>query len=629
VETGLLPTDEQLLKEYFPRVIKPGSIDALMESLEKGDPTGEFTSLGNELRGFEEAQKRKGKTVAKGDRLAHIAKVLNTGNYQFISKPGAAKDRALMKVANEQSQFYENSADALISHIFDMTQAIEKRSFLGKQNLTRPQEMAKLDKVVRVIDRIDEITPDKRTEAEVTERSNLFERYNELYENLSSIDKDLENSVAAYVLEEIGANNPKTKELVHLIRARLTERGTHGIVGAVRDVGYMMTLGSPLSAITQIGDLTWSAYANGPLNTAAAIFSSLPHIFSKDKGLTKEFFDFSNSLGDFSKDGISNAGTQQILDKVLTASQLKRMDLFGKEVYMQAAVRKAKNMPRVKFASEKAYLFDGNKSRAGKAWDDIRSGNYSNENRDALFVLFNDLSQWQPISLSEMPAAYNTAGNMRIAYMLKSFNIKALNNIKREVMNDYNSGNTLGAAKSGMYLVAAMSLAGAGADEIKDWILGRDTEFSENVYDQLGSMFLMNRFTIERGLDQGKLLTSLVQGQMPPLRYMDFVIDDMGKWMFDRENFKFKSLQNIPVVGKIGYAHTDAGMNTNLDNRKRDLYEKIRENARSGSALYAAGVRKGVEAYNDIASDLGEERLKYKTLKNVRKKEVKKMREAA
>ncbi len=57
------------------------------------------------------------------------------------------------------------------------------------------------------------------------------------------------------------------------------------------------------------------------------------------------------------------------------------------------------------------------------------------------------------------------------------------------------------------------------------------------------------------------------------------------------------------------------------------MYEQIRDNTRGGSALYAAGVRKGVEAYNDIARELGEDVLKYKTLKNVRKKEAKKMRE--
>ena len=55
----------------------------------------------------------------------------------------------------------------------------------------------------------------------------------------------------------------------------------------------------------------------------------------------------------------------------------------------------------------------------------------------------------------------------------------------------------------------------------------------------------------------------------------------------------------------------------------------IRDNARGNQALYAGSVRIKLKSYNKLAGDLGEDRLGYKQLKNVRSKEKKKIREEA
>jgi len=387
-----------------------------------------------------------------------------------------------------------------------------------------------------------------------------------------------------------------------------------------------------MSALTQIGDIAWSLYANGVINTATTVFKAIPTMFGNNPRLTKDYFDFSQSLGDFSRRGIENIGTNRALDKILTYSGLKGMDLFGKEVLMQgAANRLGDKKKREALIEEKAYLFEGDKKRTKKALEAMGKKDFGND--DVRFLLFNELSQWQPISLSEMPAAYNTAGNARIFYMLKSFNIKALNNMHREIVGNWESGKKMQAAKNGVYLLTALSMMGAGSDELKDFIQGKDAgTFGDNVHDNLIKLFMMNRFSIETGLAQGQLFSSLVKDQIPPVRYLDYFIDDAVKFGFDRENFKFKSMQNLPVLGRIGYSQGvagAAGQEQDLKRIKTDLYERIRKNAAAGESLYSGGVRAQVEVYNRKAAALGEERLQYKTLKNVRKKELKKLREAA
>ena len=633
LETGLI-TDDQLLRDYFPRHIKTGEVDNLVASMRKEDSAFN-TVLGDEMDKLSKHILRtEGRDMTEADRLAHIQKMLNTGHYQFIPKPGASKDRGITSVKNEQAQFYDNSAGALEGHIYDMVQATEYRRLLGKNNLSRPRQMKMLKDLVSQIDELQ--SKENRSEKENEKLAQLHDYYESKAAELDGIESDLKGSIAAYVEEELGKGNERATELIHLIRSRLTQRGTHGTWGTVRDFGYMFTLGSPMSAITQLGDLALSAYANmgklGQFNTTAAIFNQIVARFTKSERMTKDYFDFSHSLGDFNKTGVENKSSQTALDWVLRKSGLKAMDLFGKDVFLTAAMNKNSKMPKAQFIKEKGYLFGGDTKRAGNAWEDIKNRKFDNENRDALFVLFNDLSQWQPISLSEMPPMYNTAGNGRIFYMLKSFNIKALNSLYREsigVMLDKtaSASDKTKAAARGVGLVLAISMAGAGADEIKDFLLGRETDFGDNVYDNLLSMLLLNRFTLEKGIQQGQMLTSLVNGQLPPVRFADYMIDDMAKFAFDRENFKFKSLNNIPVVGRWGYSWTEAGRSSELANRKRDLYDEIKMNAQGNHPLYYGFVRERLKKYNDLATQLGEDKLGYKQLKNVRSKEKKKLRE--
>lgn len=630
IEVGLM-TEEQLIEEYFPRVIRAGEVDGLVKAMAKEQGKGDLTKAEIELAQMRETAEREGKIFQPGDELAHVMKILNTGNYQFIPKPGASKERTVRKVRDEHAMYYEDSLGALQHHIYDMVQAIEGRRMLGKSASSRPTEMNRLSRLVKKIDKLEQNKDRSEEQQEIL--NGLWEQYEDISAKLSNVDADLEGSITDFVTKEIKLGNEQAIEAINLIRSRLTQRGMSGLPGKFRDIGYMMTLGSPMSAITQIGDVALTASAHNPINTAAGVFRAATSLFSQNKGLTKEFFDFSYSLGDFSRTGIGNKGTQWALDKILTASGLKKMDLFGKETFMQAASQRLGRMDKKKFVEKYTYMFHGVKkgtaeNAAKRAYDQIKSKDFSSKEKEGLIVLFNELSMWQPTTLSDMPAGYNTAGNARIFYMLKSFNIRSLNAIHREVVDKWRDGNKVAAARQAAWMISLLSLAGAGTDEIKDWILGReDASFKDNVHDQLLKIMLMNRFSIDRGLQQGNLVSTLVNTQMPPLRHFDYMADDAYKFMFDRDKFKAKSINNIPLVGRFIYESSGPGQQSQLERLKSALNDEIKKNAREGKSMYSGRVRELLKAHNTMASDLGEDLVKYNTIKNTRKRELKKLRE--
>jgi hypothetical protein len=621
IKFGLI---SKLVKNHFPRSVKMGQVDNYMKALEKED-ADEFTAIGNEIRKAEEAATRSNKTLTKEDKRLLVTKLLNSGHFNYMPKPGFVKDRSITYVKPEHAQYYMNSADTMRSYIFDMVNAIETRRFLGNSGRRRVSMMKDLEKISKYIEELTELKdrPETSPEDKARAEADLIEKarkYDNIQSKLIDLNSDLEESVSEFVLTEVTVNNnDRAKELVDLIRARLTQRGTSGVWGTMRDIAYAFTLGTPLSAITQLGDLALSAYSNGVGRTFVAMIESVPSLLSKENAITQEYFDFSHSMTDF-----SNNASAAVLDKLLVASGLKKMDLFGKEVFMRASLRKAKSMSKDAFVKEWAPMFMGDAKRAEAAHKDIKAGTMSG---DALFILFNGLSQWQPISLSELPPGYNQAGNLRIAYMLKSFHIKALNNMVRELSQEW-SNSKINAVKKFAYLVTLISLAGAGTDEIKDWIQGKEVPFSDNFYDNLTQIFLMNRFTLEKGIHQGRFISGLVEAQLPPFRYLDHFFDDVGKAAFDRENYKAKLWQDIPLIGRITYSHSKYGRETYLANLKKDIYSDIRDNAKKGLTLYTKDLRGKIEEYNSTASELKEEKLKYKQLSNIRKKALKDLRDS-
>lgn len=65
--------------------------------------------------------------------------------------------------------------------------------------------------------------------------------------------------------------------------------------------------------------------------------------------------------------------------------------------------------------------------------------------------LFNELAEIQPITLSEMPERYLKHPNGRIMYALKSFTLKQIDVLRKNIVQEWNKGNKIKAVKAGTF----------------------------------------------------------------------------------------------------------------------------------------------------------------------------------
>jgi len=395
----------------------------------------------------------------------------------------------------------------------------------------------------------------------------LDNEYQGLYSKLKNVDAELDESISNFILED-SKEKGSAEQAIELVRSRLKQRGTYGAVATARNIAYAITLGSPTSAITQIGDLTWSIYRNNPINTMRGAAKAIRLMINK-KGLTQEHFDFAHALQE-----LGGASSNQVLDTVLKWTGLKGMDIFAKETAMQSTMMKwAKKGNRESFIETHTPIF-GSRVEAAKVWKDINQGKMT---EDALFALYNDLSDWQPISLMEMPKGYLEAGNMRVFYMLKTFSIKALNSIHREVYTEFKKGDYEAGTRKLVGLTLALSLSGAAADELKDFLLCKESSIRDNTIDNMIQLFMVNKYAAARGMKTDTFMTSMVDSFIPPVRFADDFIADLYAASSKDKDFKFKTLKNVPLIGKVAWSHMQYGREAELKGRKEDIYKLVRK----------------------------------------------------
>lgn len=552
---------------------------------------------------------REGKGFSKNDRYQVIGDMLNAGYGNVIKKPAGSKERMIRTIPPSALKFYADPISSAIEGTYDMTDAVNIRETFGVTS--RKKELVKLRSLSRRIDKLrNEETRlakgkdnEKRLGQIASEKLMLRSEFNDMGNKLEESEGILETSIAAVISETVDKKDQQ--QVIDLLRGRIKQRGAYGVVSAARNIMLATTLGNPLSAITQLGDFAFIIYDTGVLNTMSATARAIASTVQKGQ-LTRKYFDFGHSISDFT----SSSSTAKMLDKVLTYSGLKSIDLFGKEVHLQASLKKwgdvAKSGDNKRFfAKWERYL--GEDTQA--TFDDLRDGK---ETERVVFMLFNALSDKQPISLSELPQAYLKGGNLRVFYMLKTFSIKALNVMYDEAALEIKRGNYAKAGLKVTYLVTLLAACGAGADEIKELLLTmtgskidtKDRSFDgmmkaldDNTVDNMFQLFLLNRYSMAKGIKQDRFISNVIDGVLPPVRFADhFIADIFG--IINGEGYKAKSIQDIPLIGKFITGRFDVNKEMKLDMSRKDIYTRVASEGISA-------VSEEVSAHNRAARKAG------------------------
>ena len=324
---------------------------------------------------------------------------------------------------------------------------------------------------------------------------------------------------------EFGTVSGDIAELVGT-RLRGGERGVSNFAKGYRDFVYATTIANPLSTLTQSSEFMLNAYRNGMINnlagTADATLNNLPvwmrnALRKTDKGVRLKDLGLADIGAEYKGEGagrisgsihkLLNGGVIKgvKIPGAINLSGFKKMDVLMKESNLNGALRKAQRQlknPKGKAAFEKRMRpFYGDKTDA--LVNGIKSGN-KNDDLTRLY-LYQELAKTQPLSLSEMPEQYLVGEILgmpnlaRSSYFLKSFGLKQLETMRRDVLRQLASGDKKVAAE-GVYNLFSLGLlfggGTVGQNMLKDWIAGRYVTEGEYLQEAGMNLIGLSRYNV-------------------------------------------------------------------------------------------------------------------------------------
>ena len=434
------------------------------------------------------------------------------GNKVTLGGSSFTKERRVEKITPELNQYYKDSMDTLADYIKGMNENIQARKFFGK-------------------------------------------------------GENVEKSVGAYAKElaDEGLISPSQEQRVkELLMARFTQRGvSNSLLAGYRDISYMTTMGNFISAITQLGDNAFTLYKNGAYDSFIGFAQSFTknHITRADLGIDRIAQEFSEE-----------SKTSKAVKEVFKINLIDAMDKMSKETFINASYRRIKRLakkPTKEFDEMLNNIFG---EEAEQVKEDLKNDYVS---RNVKYLLFSDLSDFQPISLSEMPQLYLTSGNGRILYMLKTYTIKQLDIYRNECFRKMKD-NPVEGLRNLIRLSACLVLCNATADSIKNLLLGRPFDLEDMVIDNLLRLVGFSKWQVYKARREG-LFTTLLQSILPPVNIIDDLIKDSldikdGKYPYEKPVTDLNSIKDIPIAGKLYYWWFGKGSKTE---EKSGAYRKF------------------------------------------------------
>jgi hypothetical protein len=538
------------IEDYAPRVLK--------------DSRGFLKAIGKEgdwpviSRRLQERAGVMGITVAEmpEDQKADlISSMLYGGNYGLGGVP-ATKERKLKKIPAKLNKFYMDSDGALMAHIYSMRKGIETRKFFGKV----PEKISTAKRRLNLVNKkIIELKKENASPERIKFHEDNKFAFQEIINKYKN-QRDYTDNINSYVIDLIQQgeiNAAQEQELIDILTARFNEKGTRGVVQAYKNLSYIDTMGSITSALTQIGDLAWAAYEGGlpkALKNAYKSATGKSRITKEGVGINRiaQEFQDSGALGD-------------AVSKVFKIVGLEKMDSIGKESLLNSALEKfqeqAKNNPN-KLRNNIRHIFEG---ETDQVVDDLLNDEITD---NVKLLVYNRLLDFQPVALSEMPQKYLEAGNGRIFYMLKTFTIKQFDAFRNEAYNKIKSSDPkekIQGVKNLVRLAMFFVLANAGADELKDFVLGRKTDFDDRIVDNMLRLFGVSKFVTWKARTEG-LGSAMARQMLPPFKFLDAATKDIVK---AGDGKGLETLASVPVVGKLAYWHMGRGTS-----KRSDLWDR-------------------------------------------------------
>ena len=503
-------------KDYLPRVMK--DYEGFMKSLGK-EPKNAMDEMIKEARiakhsGMSEKMKQsislEQTNLTSEERAKVIQNFYEGRGVKGGGKAGLQKQRVVDNITTDNQQYYDDFLPGIQRYVDNVVYRTNKNRFVGMSQ-----------------------DPSAR---------NIFQDI----ETVSKGDTDKATKLAKLISTRFNGGEAKIG------------KGTN----VLRNTIYATTIVNPYSTITQLGDLALNAYRNGVINTISPFG---PKIKLKEFGLNDMASEF------------TDAGAMKgAMDKLFTVTGFKKLDIALKENNIRGAFRQARSELQNKNSKAYKKFIEDNKPFFENETDDlvdaIRRGDSKNEN--VRHYLFSRLTKTQPITLSEMPAAYLNSKKGRLAYALKTFFVKQLDVIREDIVQKLAKRET---TKEGVQNAIRFGmLFGGGTAAVnmtKDVMLGRPVEIKDELMDVGMQMLAVSRYAIYKGSSDGLagLGAAILAPPMPIINeaFKVLLAEDKEKAL---EKQSKELLRYIPIAGKDIYWRLGPGE----DKIKKQRLDKLR-----------------------------------------------------
>jgi len=586
VKYGILK-ESQVIDNYFPRIVKD------LEGLKTAVGSKMSNQIDDALNKAEakmmEAERR---TLNQAERASVLNSVMVKYPKGIQTKGGGyTKGRTMEEIDPKLVQFYEDPLEALHTYVRNSTQDIGKAKLFGK--VAQKEKVLKKDIIKRYL-------PDN-----LTSKISKDEWWNDTGKGLlKKANKKAEppimregpngtpvldesRNIGRLLNEELEAGNISTsdvQELQEIMDALFSigQKSPSSIVQGTRNIMYASLLANPISAAVQFGDVAISMYINGFRNTIETIAPAAKHTLFAKKGYMKSIIQDMGLRSHITEEFASTGKTAKFLKVAMKASGFEKVDTFGKEVAVRAALNKASKMTSTE-AGKKAFIAQ-HKAKYGneiyKIAEDLKAGKASEE---AQVYLFSELSRMQPISKLELPEMYHRLPNGRIMYMLKSFMLKQMDIVRRDGIQKMMSKNPkvqYQGAKSLTGILVALGAGGTASGVIQELMKGNLDAVDEagdpvKWVTNMTKTFGLSEYTMRKigKADIGDAIGGIV---LPPYA----MFDDVWQERKDELELNPKAVKKIPVFGKPAYYWLMGGIEKEIESKaywaKQDEYKRKR-----------------------------------------------------
>jgi len=216
------------------------------------------------------------------------------------------------------------------------------------------------------------------------------------------------------------------------------------------------------------------------------------------------------------------ASDNRVLEKAvrlgLRATGFTKLDQVMKETNMTANYNRYRKLAR-------GYYKDRNSSNSKKFIAELTAMGYGQQeqnqlipdlkkgNRDSAYIrnlLFNKLSETQPLTQAEMALGIVGNPNLRLAVAMKSFMIKQLNFVRDRMVLEFIDGVRTGnaqkikkASNDIALLMTFMLLIGLPVDALKDFLAGRLGYMSDYLFNGVFRIAGVSRYTAYQARKEG------------------------------------------------------------------------------------------------------------------------------